>query len=456
MKYMKSILAITLLLASFSSKADFNAASDHYAQKNYQAAYEEFLNLAEMGEKRAQFNLGVMYYQGQHVEKNINKAYAWTKLAVESANSSEQEKNIHNIIASKLTEKQLAEAEYQSLANSYSSEVLIDRLYPVITKSYKKADFQAKPTNLGKKKTRPKYPRKALEKGIIGTVSLVFDIDKLGNPRNIRVRESFPEKLFEKHALKAITYWRFEASKNKAGEAIYTYDSYFTMEFRVGERDFGVPEKQYNEVKAAALAGDPQAQLTYGFWHEKLNNLPDDENSTEWFLKAATQGSSYAQYELGKSLLHGKGCQTDKVKGLEWLTRSASNGRSEAKELLAGLAAQGTTLESQKQALTYLDDIDNMSSTSIIRLSWLLIKSPYKEITDPKRAIKLLEKLNIHTFKDEVTKQEILAAAHASLGKYKKAVSYQEDALDDAENLGFDITEIKQHLALYKKNEKWF
>lgn len=53
------------------------------AAGDFQAAYNEFLPLAERGNPSAQFNLGVMYSVGQGVQKNLATAARWFGLAAE-------------------------------------------------------------------------------------------------------------------------------------------------------------------------------------------------------------------------------------------------------------------------------------------------------------------------------------------------------------------------------------
>ena len=78
---MKNIIFLLASLFSQLAWADFNDASDAYANKNYQQAFNEFYRLAQLGNKRAQFNLGVMYLNGEFVEQDKFKAYAWGKLS---------------------------------------------------------------------------------------------------------------------------------------------------------------------------------------------------------------------------------------------------------------------------------------------------------------------------------------------------------------------------------------
>ncbi|MEE4246497.1 MAG: hypothetical protein V2I33_13895 [Kangiellaceae bacterium] len=54
----RKLLIGVLLVMTLSARADFVDAMDYYKSGNYQQAYDEFLKLAKLGEKRAQFNLG--------------------------------------------------------------------------------------------------------------------------------------------------------------------------------------------------------------------------------------------------------------------------------------------------------------------------------------------------------------------------------------------------------------
>jgi len=54
-----------------------------YLKGDYEAAYEEWLPLAELGDVEAQFNLGVMYDEGAGVDKDLATAAGWYRKAAE-------------------------------------------------------------------------------------------------------------------------------------------------------------------------------------------------------------------------------------------------------------------------------------------------------------------------------------------------------------------------------------
>jgi TPR repeat protein len=54
-----------------------------YLKGDYQAAFEEWLPLAELGDIEAQYNLGVMYDEGTNVAQDLGKAADWYRRAAE-------------------------------------------------------------------------------------------------------------------------------------------------------------------------------------------------------------------------------------------------------------------------------------------------------------------------------------------------------------------------------------
>ena len=54
-----------------------------YLKGDYQAAFDEWLPLAELGDAEAQYNLGVMFDQGASVEQDLSRAASWYRKAAE-------------------------------------------------------------------------------------------------------------------------------------------------------------------------------------------------------------------------------------------------------------------------------------------------------------------------------------------------------------------------------------
>jgi len=448
-----SILLLALNFITIKLQADFNSTMKLYSTGEYSQAFKEFFEMAKVGEKRSQFNLGIMFYNGQSVAKDINQAYAWIKLSVESDITNSKERNIFNQIASQIADKTQAEIEYQKLKILYSSEVLLERLYPVLVKPVGDKAFTASPIKI----TEPRWPKIALRKGIQGWVKVQFDIDKLGVPRNVHIFESFPKKIFSKAALKSVPHWRFKPKQNADGDPVIGQQVRYTMEFRLeGANLLQVKEDVYQQTKIAASRGSALAQFKIGIWAKSVLRLKDDINPNDMFLKASIQGLPAAQYELGRSLVFGNGCMTDKTKGLEWLIRSATNGDVEAQLLLGSILAQSKEKDSQLRAVKYFEDVDELSVSAKLDYAWMLASSPYREVSNPTKALEISNDFSKKNFKDDVTIYEIKAASYAALNKFSKAVKLQEEALDEAEDIHADLTDIENHLNRYKQKQTWF
>jgi len=61
----------------------------------------------------------------------------------------------------------------------------------------------------------PRYPSRALKKGVTGWVEVGFYIDTKGKPVNVTVIESEPENTFDKAAVESVEKWRFSPARNE-------------------------------------------------------------------------------------------------------------------------------------------------------------------------------------------------------------------------------------------------
>jgi TPR repeat protein len=83
-------LCMTLALLSPVSHAGFDEAANYFAEKKYDLALKEIQPLAEKGDARCQYSMGVLYENGFGVEKNPPLAAAWYLKAAEQGNSDAQ------------------------------------------------------------------------------------------------------------------------------------------------------------------------------------------------------------------------------------------------------------------------------------------------------------------------------------------------------------------------------
>jgi TPR repeat protein len=77
-------LTLSMLLASgVAIAADYDKGMDAYESGDYKAAIEEWMPLAELGDPRAERNIGFMYYHGKGVLQNSKTALRWFILSAE-------------------------------------------------------------------------------------------------------------------------------------------------------------------------------------------------------------------------------------------------------------------------------------------------------------------------------------------------------------------------------------
>jgi len=86
-RFASVISALALLgvvLAAGSGRADVHAGLEAYKQGDYATAISKFVDLAESGDPRAQYNLAVMYLKGRGVEKDLARAFELQRRAAEA------------------------------------------------------------------------------------------------------------------------------------------------------------------------------------------------------------------------------------------------------------------------------------------------------------------------------------------------------------------------------------
>jgi hypothetical protein len=92
MKRTLKVIALVLLLISNAGCAldPFVKGYNAYASKDYETALREFRPVAEQGDARAQFGLGLMYHEGQGVAQDYEEAMKWYRLAAEQGDAGAQ------------------------------------------------------------------------------------------------------------------------------------------------------------------------------------------------------------------------------------------------------------------------------------------------------------------------------------------------------------------------------
>ncbi|MDX2179094.1 MAG: tetratricopeptide repeat protein [Bryobacteraceae bacterium] len=82
----------------------------HGVTQDYSEAAQWFRRAAEQGDAQAQFNLGVMYYEGQGLRQDYILAHMWWNLAA-ARDSDDKYAEARDLVATKMTREHIAEAQ---------------------------------------------------------------------------------------------------------------------------------------------------------------------------------------------------------------------------------------------------------------------------------------------------------------------------------------------------------
>lgn len=447
-------------LGAAPALADFNTATAALEKKDYPTALAEFSALAELGHADSQYSLGALYYNGHGTARNPLLGYGWIKLAADSgiAGAVTMEKKLRD----RFSEQDRA-AVLQKLA-AYTPEAIQHRLMPQILPNCDYADRSA--PKLHPMAPKDIYPFEAVRNGKEGRVDIESLVAPDGHARETRIITAMPPGVFDAAVTKFIREARFDPAikdgKPDWGLVITTFrfemrEDRFISNAREGKAAhdpaYADADKIVDNLHAEAEAGNPSAQYMYAAvlaGHPRYK-VPWSE-ALPWMTKAATAGMKEAQFQLGQSLLTGRGCKADEKKALEWLGLSAQQGYPGAQMTLAGIMARSR--ESQAKTLFWLERAAaGADASGRRRLAAYLASPTLSADRDSKRALTMADEL-LKEDREDPLLFEIRAAAQAGLGAYDKAMADEKTAIKKAQRLRWDTAQMTERLAGYRNGKE--
>ncbi len=448
----------SILFFCSSATATFNNALKLYEKKNYPEAFYAFKNLAYVGDKSSQFNLGVMYFRGEHVEKDGIEAYAW--MHVSSEEGDEKFLRLKNLIYKKLSEKEqnAAASLSEQYIKKYGNAALAISLAPKplsdeeCTQARKLLDI-----------TQPEYPPKQERVGQLAYVDLLFNISSQGYARDLSMRTATDTDFFKASA-KSLISSRWE-TQIEQGYLVPRSGALFRFNF-AGIEDADVNTKKFEKAAKERLKkaeeGDVKSQYAYAQTLDAARVLKLDiedmdveyRRSNEWYIRSAKSGHPLAQYELGKNMLAGKGCEADRETGLKWLRAAALAGHPYAQEEIAMSTINDGVSDTERAMLWLRKAANSTSYPPKLFLAWELVANPSMQLRDGNEALELLA-VKPKYYYDDVRIFETKAAAYAQLSEFKKAIKWQTKANKKAKKLGWNIAVMQERLATYENGQYW-
>lgn len=452
-----SLLSLLYLLGG-SAKADFELGLKYYEEQNFDKAYKEFNQAAKFGDFSAQFNLGVMYYKGQSVKQDMLTGYAWLALAAQDAEY--KERGLHSQIYNGFSsdQKKQADRAYQELFAQFNSAAIESSLTPSYTGA-SPLSTQLRPV----KNVYPEYPKSMLRIEKMGWVDVLFSVEKDGTTRD-HVVYSSTDEIFSNSVVSALRKWQYEPATIE-GKAVAIHGMKIRFKFILNDTKFD--ERKVNlllaEKREKAIAGDAHAQFLYAYYLDVLPSFTkytpkadSEENPNKWYLKAAENGSAISSFFLGQNVLNGNLCNADSNKSLAWLLR-ASKTVVDAQYLLALELLSGTRLQkNEEQAMYWLNKAVTGNSTgntaAKLRLAWILATHPDKGQRNGALAQQYVQSVD-KNYRDKQTYYETAAAVAAENADFDAAVKWQEKVLDDAQTLELPLENIRTQLNGYRSKQ---
>ncbi len=460
-KLVSAFVCVSFVLSSWSW-ASFEKAMEVYSSGDFVQAKAAFETLAAIGDRSSLFNLGVMHYRGEIGERDPVTAYVLMSIANEGFDDTSFAKTAAAIYK-KFTSEQKKEVDkvYAKLVPIYGIKNIRENIFP---KPLDDEDCASEVRAV--KKVTPSYPKTELAAGKFGLTRVEYTISPEGYPRDVIVFET-SSSVFTASTIRALKGYLYNPPADN--QPIYNHRMNFIYVIGRDGGDVEVNSKvllsRLKTLEVSAVEGDVIAQYRYAsnlnvFRHFKsyLTDLDlQYRTANEWFAKSAAGGLPHAQFEVGRNMIEGRGCEIDKENGYKWINAAAIGGYSPAQQRLAQLSLSDEE-QSRQKSLAVISWLRNASLSghygAKLLLAWELSTSSEPDFRNGEEALALIKADNDNYF-DDLRVLETKAAAYAEIGNFKKAVKYQKKAAKTAKKLKWHIPIIGERLALYEQKKPY-
>ncbi len=456
---MKNLIVFLFFILACNSlwAVTYSEAMSNYQGKNFERAHKQFTELASLGNKDAQYLLGVMYLNGDGIKSDIYKAFAWMSLAA-SKGDKDYKKSV-DTFANKLDSERLEKARsiLDELQKTYGDETIEQKMHPVLTKSTQ-GEFQQLKL---KYKAPTYYPKRAQKTGVAaGSVLLEYNVGPDGRTKHHRVISS-TSKFFREEALRSVKAYQYHpATINGKPVETYLVVNNFTFEIEGFEADSKALHKKSMEMKKLALKGSSVDRYKYAQWTGALKRFMTPEhrkdlgNSNEWYTLSAIDGLPNAQFRIGRNMLYGEQCEADSDKSFFWLQLAAENGFAEAQTLLGLERYKGVRFDrDRKMGVAWLEKAAAQNHTpAMVELALIYAMSDDAGIRDPQKALAIIDSIP-QKMEDRLTYYESLAAVYSINQEYEKAEKSQKRLLKEAKKHRLPTEVFERNLNLIKNKK---
>ena len=349
--FKNSIFALTVFsLVSFGhiAWADTELGKLYYEAGNFERVFKEFNESAKKGEAEAQYNLGVMYANGEGLpENNAEAVKLWLLAADQGYARAQYNLGVMYANGEGVPENDAEAVKWyrlaadQGVANAQFNLGFKNEEFLQGFEAYKIRDFEK----------AFQFLSKAAENGnpvaqiLLG--SMYFNGD--GVEKNsvlaykwltlgiYRWEPETPDYINMIYALLEVSLSseKMKESENLVNQWLKAHnEKYLEKEF-VSTDDISQDdlERNFQIFLKEAETGDSMTQYLVGMAYESGTGTEQSfEKAFEWYNKAARQGFDLSQYKLGVMYANGEGVPRNDVLSFMWFNLAAAQGHERASE----------------------------------------------------------------------------------------------------------------------------
>jgi TPR repeat protein len=397
---MTKCAAVLLLLAIMAPlraqvPTSFDQTVAAYEHGRLNAARTSFQRMAETGMTEAQFNLGVMMLNGEGGSSDVVNGSAWIQVAANDGYAPAEE--VTQMLKSQFDEQRRAEVAKtaESLAAQFSRKSQLERHRPILRNPPEDNTQEASARSPGRVVVNnrgarlhiptPSYPLEATD-GTMGVVQLGGWIGADGAVQHPHVISSYPERIFDRAALRAFSNLKAEWLEEPPAKARY-HTQQITFTFNSLNRG-----STTRELRRVVEAGEHDLEAQFrAIWMIEQLSIPDLDIAPASMLEiihlAAIAGIDAAQLHLGRKLRRGRHVERDDISGTFWLMQAAFEGNAEA----AFELSRSTEIDEQFRRDLRRSAIDSGLQAALLWEIRYQVENP--QHADPDDLQKLIEQL---------------------------------------------------------------
>ena len=275
------------------------AANDSDTPENMPSAVVWYLEMAEQGDKDAQYNLGSIYETGFGVNVDLKEAVKWyTKAALQGHQIAQLKLGMMYYLGKGIEQSTIKGNKWLREAAKSGNTLALLLQDNVIAH------------DVGKDVEPEKLIAKTLQ---------AFDKGQINAEETLRLELQKIERARKNEAEKARFAGTVTGSAAKAGTVKNEVPDFLNK----NPQTLGPSEDSLSSIRRRALDGDAKAQYELGRMYETGNQVVENlEEAFKWYTASAAQDYSDAQYRLGLAYLYGVGTQQSTAQGGVWLKKA--------------------------------------------------------------------------------------------------------------------------------------